>query len=152
MRKFLQNISRKPKAVKERYAFYFASVFVGVVTFIWVLSLPSRFGTTVTSVENKGNSPFATFMGEMSGQLSNAKENLDLVGEQMAAVASSSDGAQGIILTNEDIDQIKEKSDTAPAYIPPTEEEKSESVGNEGVPVMIGTTTATTTYSATSTP
>lgn len=150
MRKFLQNISRKPKAVKERYAFYFASVFVGVVTFIWVLSLPSRFGTTVTSVENEGNSPFATFIGEMSGQLSNAKQNIDLASEQMAAVASSS--AQDIVLTNEDLDQIKEKSDAGAPYVPSQVEEKREEPVNEGVPVMIGTTTATTTYSATSTP
>lgn len=150
MRRFLQNISRKPKAVKERYAFYFSSVFVGVVTFIWILSLPSRFGTTVTSVENEGNSPFATFMGEMAGQLSNAKENIDSASAQMAAVASSS--AQDIVLTNEDLDQIKEKTDSGTPYVPSQEEEKREEPVNEGVPVMIGTTTATTTYSATSTP
>ncbi len=44
---FLKNLQNKPKETRNQYAFGGAAVIVGMVAFIWVLSLPAQFSGMV---------------------------------------------------------------------------------------------------------
>src|SRR3989344_1661217 len=124
MRKFLQNIYRKPKEVRDNYALVTAGVFTMVVCVFWVtarLQAPIN-GDLIVS---DSISPFATLIKK-------SKEQLAAQGAPPPAATTT---AANLILTEED-------KATASAKASSTATSSQEVQYKE---VLIGTTTATTT-------
>lgn len=46
LKRTIRNIRQKPKAVRDRYAFWIAISFTSLVILIWVITIPDRFGDT----------------------------------------------------------------------------------------------------------
>lgn len=136
MRKFFQNIRKKPKAVRDNYAFGIAGSFTLVVVIIWVMARPTSGlldGGNVANKDKEANSPFSTLIKESKAQLASlklaaSKENT-LPESEATSTATSS---PGMILNQEDLDIAKPKLEQSTAT--PTEPIIYQEV-------MIGTTT-----------
>jgi hypothetical protein len=77
----ISRIRRRPKHVREQYAFFGAVIFTGLVAFVWAVSLPSRFEVSAPTADvTEASRPF-------SAVLERARENLTSLGE--AATQSS---------------------------------------------------------------
>ncbi|OGG66021.1 hypothetical protein A3I99_00550 [Candidatus Kaiserbacteria bacterium RIFCSPLOWO2_02_FULL_45_11b] len=136
MRKFLQNIYRKPKEVRDNYALVTAGVFTMVVCVFWVtarLQAPIN-GDLIVS---DSISPFATLIKKSKEQLAalKAASTEEPIVDQGAPTPAATTTAANLILTEED-------KATASAKASSTATSSQEVQYKE---VLIGTTTATTT-------
>jgi hypothetical protein len=107
MRKFFQNIRKKPKSVRDNYAFAIAGIFTVVVMMIWVVSQPSdgifTAGNNVSQVEK--NSPFSTFIKESKEQMASLKEAFsDKAISSEAENTPVATSSSGIMLNQNDLD------------------------------------------------
>jgi hypothetical protein len=112
MRRFFQNIRKKPKSIRNNYAFAIAGSFTVVVMMIWVVSQPNDgifTGGGKLSEEEK-NSPFSTFIKESKEQMASLKgafsDGVSNLEETNTPVATSSNG---IMLNQDDLDIAKPK-------------------------------------------
>ena len=61
--RWLENVRKKPKAIRQQYAFVMAVTITGTVGLLWSLSLPQRLGTVASSLsgaEQVATTPFST--------------------------------------------------------------------------------------------
>jgi len=87
----IENIRRKPKAVRQRYAFVTAATFTLLVAGVWSLSLPARFnavqqGVIITASPERVSSQAASV--PFSGVWSQFKQQLSNLGSQATSTAS----------------------------------------------------------------
>lgn len=61
-----RGIHRKPKAVREQYAFWSAAGITAAIAFVWIITLQYRLGDAMPSnfVESEHQGAFAQFLGE----------------------------------------------------------------------------------------
>jgi hypothetical protein len=134
MRKFLQNIYRKPKQVRENYALVTAGVFTMIVCVFWVtarLQTPIGGGSIVRDT----TSPFATLIKKSKEQLATLKAAMPEAAVETEAEVSTSSSASTIILSEEDKAAAAAKATST----------ATSSVELQYKEVLIGTTSASTT-------
>lgn len=129
----LDRIRRHPRAVRERYAFFLAAGFVGVVAILWSFSLPGRFSNILSATDGEiiesSTVPFSSFWGEMQNQLDSLSEEGEIDSAQLptddsaAAASSSAEQAAPLVISEETLEQFRSASTTAagtaPAPAPP---------------------------------
>lgn len=137
-----KNLRRKPRAVRERYAFWYAAGATGVIALIWTLSLQYRLDDTFTEGEFAADEQ----VGAFANFFSDAKQNF-------ANVISSADDAEPLpedppAIVEEpapaeetDISEMNDDSRASFLFASSTSG-RSETAGPEK-PVRIATTTAT---------
>ena len=82
----LRYIRRKPKAVREQYAFWIACCFTSVVVVLWLVQLSYRYDQTddtPISTEAAEPSSFANFLDDTQKQIEEVK---DVVQNELPAV------------------------------------------------------------------
>lgn len=134
MRKFFQKIRKKPKAVRDNYAFGIAASFTLVVMLIWVVAKPAGSfleSGDVATKDKEVNSPFSTLIKETKEQLASLKEATSKEGSETEATSTATTSA-GMVLSQEDLNiaktKLEQSTTTAPEPVIYQE-------------VMIGTTT-----------
>ncbi len=98
--RWLDTIRRKPKHVREQYAFGVAITFTGLVIALWSFSLPSRFVNTPTEDGVVAAAPFAGLFNEFRQGFGAIKSQTASVFESevseltplLAATSSETDG------------------------------------------------------------
>ena len=167
MRKFLQNIYRKPKEVRDNYALVAAGVFTMVVCVFWVTA---RLQTPIDGdlIVSDSISPFATLIKKSKEQLAalKAASTEESMVTEAAPTPAATTTAANLILTQQN--KTPPPPPTSPHAAPPpaatptaanlilSEEDKatasakasSTATSSQEVQykeVLIGTTTATTT-------
>lgn len=70
---WLESVRKKPKTVKNQYAFFGAAAVVSLVAMIWLVSLPGHFAAinVDNSPEKEAAGAFARFFGEAKANLGN---------------------------------------------------------------------------------
>jgi hypothetical protein len=113
MRKFFQYIRKKPKAVRDNYAFAIAGSFTFVVMIIWFVAQPDEGmfsgGGGDLAAEVK-NSPFSTFFKESKEQMASLKgifSSEELIPEDDTSARATSSGS--MMLSQDDLDIAKSK-------------------------------------------
>ncbi len=145
MKKLFRHISSQPKAKRDSYAFMVAGTFTGIVTLIWAFSLPGKMGTVGETPEADSPAPFANLIKETGEQLAAVREGLKSKKSELSPETAASSTA--IVLSPEEVSKAKEALESNN-----TEAISSGTSTTMAVPVMIATTTATTSYAASSTP
>jgi hypothetical protein len=139
MRKVLQHIHRQPKAVRNQYAFAFASTFVGAVALIWVISLPSKLAPLADAVKEEGSGSFSTLFDQVGDQIATVKQTINEAKDELQATTTTG----GIILNEEEVAEanlaLEENASSSDDFM------MEENIDTEPLPlvVMIGTTSAT---------
>ncbi len=143
MRKFFQYINRKPKAVRDNYAFGIAAMFTGVVLMFWVIAQPNV--EMVVSETDDVSSPFSTLIKETKEKFSqlgspNEQASGSDISQSASVINSSSTGAGELILNQEDIEK-------AQLDLEKVSETNTSVVSDNYTEVMIGTTSASVSLS-----
>lgn len=93
----LEELRKKPKGLKEAYAFWGAAIFTGLVAIVWLASLPVRFSAidTAEQVENQAetNSAFSQFFGQL-------KENITGTWQQNKEALEDLSGVNQVTATS----------------------------------------------------
>ena len=139
MRRFFGHILKQPKAVRNNYAMAMAGTFTGVVALVWLIT---KVGSGVAvPMEAAENTPggFATLFKETKEQVATVQQAFK---EKMAGTATTSESAPTLeaVVASSTEEAISAYSTTTAA-----------TSSQIAVPVLIGTTTATTSVSATGT-
>ena len=139
MRRFFGHILKQPKAVRNNYAMAMAGTFTGVVALVWLIT---KVGSGVAvPMEAAENTPggFATLFKETKEQVATVQQTFK---EKMAGTATTSESAPTLeaVVASSTEEAISAYSTTTAA-----------TSSQIAVPVLIGTTTATTSVSATGT-
>ena len=126
-KRVVRAVRKKPKAVKDRYAFWSAAVLTGIVATVWMTSLTSGI-QPVVEVETE------------SAQLPNESTSLgDMVGELREEVANLSDSVRTAVATSSATSSVEIPSATTATATEITPEV------SQGTEVRIATFTASTT-------
>lgn len=112
MLKWIEETRKKPKAVRNQYAFVGAFAVTALITIVWMVSLPLRFASLEEGYEPAPQSPgaFSRFWGQAKQQwasiIQSAKE------DSSESSASSETDASVLIpeLTNENRTQVQQKA------------------------------------------
>lgn len=80
----LKSIRRRPKHVRDRYAFWIAASMTGLVVTLWAWQLPNRFSDTVAPATQPAASAsaFSSFINE-------AKERFSNIGAEVTEVVET---------------------------------------------------------------
>ncbi len=115
----LEELRNKPRAARESYAFWGATVITGLIALVWAVAFTDKIQNTseLTSGEKQTASAFSQFFSDIKNDISNK------IDQGISRVGSESEKSK------ED-EETESKSEILPV--------KSE---QEGVGVMIGTTT-----------
>ena len=126
--RWIEETRKKPKAVRNQYAFVGASIITGCIAFIWMLSLPTQFA----NVEN-GDQEFTESKSAFGKFFSDTKQNF-------ATVLQNRDADESVeATTTEETDSVMVpalRSET----IKDTQDEYAESLLPEPRKVLIATT------------
>ena len=143
---FVNDLRKKPDAVKQRIAFGTAFVTVGIIALIWVISLPARFadGAVVVApeVDAEDGSQFGASVG---GAFSGMKEQFGdfFAGfNQEEAIAPEENEGETASTSEPEVESTQgagsaQNSESTASSTPPTVASPSE---NERV-ILIGTST-----------
>lgn len=111
MIKFIRELQRKPRHVKNNFAFAFASVFTGVVAMVWFYGVVNQ-NTTLSSetIMNEQTAPFSNLFKQSKEQLANISNSLKLekgteVSEDSPEIESN---PMNITLSQEEIEKAKQ--------------------------------------------
>lgn len=94
MLKKIEELRKRPKHVRDRYAFVSALVFTSAVAMIWVVSLPARFSETPeVGLADDQNGSFSRALEDVQGQMANVfgglGEELNSLQEESAAISDT---------------------------------------------------------------
>ena len=130
--RIIDAIRRKPKHVREQYAFGGAVIFTAVVVGVWSLSLPARFAVVSEGVSEAKPpaAPFAHLIGQVKEGFSRFKTVSQEVKETVLEATST-----------EPIMALPEATATTTLYDIPTTTESTPLART----IMIGTSSASTT-------
>ncbi len=130
--RIIDAIRRKPKHVREQYAFGGAVIFTAVVVGVWSLSLPARFAVVSESVSEAKPpaAPFTHLIGQVKEGFSRFKTVSQEVKETVLEATST-----------EPIMALPEATATMTLYDIPTTTESAPLART----IMIGTSSASTT-------
>lgn len=131
--KTLDNLRTKPKAVRQRVAFATALSFTLLVGGIWAFTLPARFSAD-TLASNEGTAPFAGMWAGFRDQFSSLKQQAGVV---VSSFSSSTAATTTAAATTSEMIDIRTLVGTSTRPTPAP------------APVLIATTSATTTASST---
>lgn len=87
----LERIRKKPRHIKDRYAFYGAALITAFIAVIWVISLPATYktaGVTQLDTDSESRPAFSTFFKEAKDQLANLKEGISEIVATSTATSS----------------------------------------------------------------
>lgn len=109
----LDRIRQKPRAVREQYAFILTTTFIGIVVFLWLFTLPSRFNeilsVTEDGVSTPATPPFSSLWDQMAGFGETPESAPTPDPEELAGATSSVDEDLGgqLILNPETLEQLR---------------------------------------------
>jgi len=151
---FFRNLQRKPKNVRNRYAFALASTFTGVVALVWFVSTASQISQSnngeMASNDN-GESPFSNLIKQSKEQLANLKGSADDSGTKKIETEQSVDGVatntnpMNITLSEEEIANLRANQASPSSdynYISTTTMNSNQPIYQE---IMIATTSSSST-------
>lgn len=75
--RFFSSIRKRPKEVRDQYAFWIAAVFTAVVALPWFFGLPAQL--TSSSTEVVSEPIFSSFFNEVGGRLGEVTESIEEV-------------------------------------------------------------------------
>lgn len=116
MLRFIEKTRKKPKEVKNQYAFFGAVGVTFVIAFFWSISLPSHFanfGNDVENYENETSGAFSQFFEEAKNNFATifqATKEAEKTGEVSIDVDKKEDVSNIIIpeLTEDTITEVKD--------------------------------------------
>lgn len=109
--KFLRNLQRKPKNVRQNYALAFASTFTGVVAVVWFMGMvtQSSFSGGEVAEAGEATAPFANLFKQSKEQLANLKDSMqqdqvaDSTGSTTEETNATNTNPMNITLSQEEI-------------------------------------------------
>jgi len=131
--RILNALRQKPKHVRDQYAFGGAVIFTAIVMGVWSLSLPARFSTVAQGVSEAqpAAAPFSHMFSQLKEQLGKG-----FGGDESESSIELAPNAPG-----EPVLGLPELTATTTLYDIPTSTPTKE----EGRPILIGTSSASTT-------
>lgn len=151
---FFRNLQRKPKNVRNHYAFALASTFTGVVALVWFVSTASQISQSSNgemASNDNGESPFSNLIKQSKEQLANLKGSADDSGTEKKETEQSVDGIatntnpMNITLSEEEISNLRANQASSSLhynYISTTTINSNQPIYQE---VMIATTSSSST-------
>lgn len=91
--RFFSSIRKRPKEVRDQYAFWIAAVFTAVVAIPWFFGLPGQLTSSSPSVESQPI--FSSFFNEVGGRFGEVTESIEEVRNPELNPLLSSSSATG---------------------------------------------------------
>ena len=126
MLKQIERLKREPKEVRDRYAFYVATLATLVIAIIWASSLPPKFSNLAAEVEPTDNDETGGFSRAFSDLRQQAATAIASIKEQWPQEVSDSSVTDVNQLATEKIDLVKEQRERAEAVVSSSTESVSE--------------------------
>lgn len=127
----IQKLRQKPKGVRDNIAMSIAGVFTSLVLVVWFIGSTDKLGQVVES-SKEGAGAFSTFIGHIKGEMASVADSLPDKEEFQKAASST--------LQEQVSNQIESSRNS--------QNRATSSIEKKSI-VRIGTTTASTTLSAT---
>lgn len=105
------NIRRKPKAVRQQYAFWYAAGVTSVLAFIWFISLQHRLDAPVEVaevVEESRRGAFAQFVSDAKSNFANVISANSLKVERVSAPETETVGTASSLTADEEPAETQE--------------------------------------------
>lgn len=74
--RLISSVRKKPKHVRDQFAFWTAIIFTSLVVCFWVIGLPGRVNSNFVVEDEKSKGVFSSLFDEIGGQFSEATENI----------------------------------------------------------------------------
>lgn len=100
----LDELRKKPRILRENYAFWGALLLTGLVAVVWLVSMPFRFSDVDVLVESE---PREEYSGAMSNFFAGVKENLSAFWNQEQETNSSLNEEETASSTENQADQAE---------------------------------------------
>ena len=134
-----RSVRRKPKAVRDRYAFWIAAVFTGCVALVWFLQMPARDSATNTVEIHAGDAAAG-----LEGMFSGFSEQVAAIREEVSQATTTEPKATGSAMIQSQ--STSTASTTDAATIDATSSVQATTTAPpSGRPARITTTSASTT-------
>ncbi|MFT5037353.1 MAG: hypothetical protein ACI9VM_000933 [Candidatus Azotimanducaceae bacterium] len=124
---FIENLRKKPKVVRNQYAFFGAAIFTLAIALVWAVSIPAKLATiggeSEEDQDNKG--AFSQFLSEAKDNFAAAFESVKVGGELEYEATTTQDiqeGEQGLgldifKLSDETIEEVQKQNAPKPREI-----------------------------------
>lgn len=142
--RYLEHLRQKPVHVRNQYAFWFATLFVGVLGVLWLLALPQQFLGMQSVTEDAGTTPFVGLFNSLRPS-SSESETAAPDTQVSAATSTATTTAEGGVATTTSLPSIVLTEETLQAIASSTRATStatSTPPAPPSRPVLIATTSA----------
>jgi hypothetical protein len=139
MSSWLERLQEKPKAQRQRIAFFWALSLTSIIVVVWLVSLPERLGSVSQSLEEPEFVPTSSsnsFMEGVREQIAGVREAVTQAGDAVVNQPEPEPASEPLPATT--------TATSGPAIIMP-DLSQSENRPSRVRPILIATTSATTT-------